>query len=75
MTKQNQLDFEGIEQRPLKDFTEKAYIYDIIVAHGDVVDEFDLLGFDGGPNDGAVVVREDDPMAADYIAGLRASPQ
>ena len=26
MTVQNQLDFEGIEQIPLKDFTEKAYL-------------------------------------------------
>ena len=26
MSKQNELDFEGIEQMPLKAFTEKAYL-------------------------------------------------
>ena len=26
MSKQNQLDFEGIEQRPLREFTEQAYL-------------------------------------------------
>ena len=37
------------------DFSVKGEIFDIIVAEGGVDGEFDEYGFDGGPNDGALV--------------------
>ena len=37
------------------DFSEKGQIYDIIIAEGGVVGEFDEVGFDSGGNDGAIV--------------------
>jgi len=46
------------------DFSKDAKVWDIIVAAGGVSGKFDEKGFDGGPNDGAVVVRYDDPETA-----------
>ena len=41
------------------DFSVKGEIYDIIIAEGGVVGEFNEYGFDSGANDGAIVVNED----------------
>jgi uncharacterized protein YhjY with autotransporter beta-barrel domain len=43
------------------DFSKDAKVWDIIIAEGGVTGKFDEKGFDGGPNDGALVVRYDDP--------------
>ncbi|MEN3951382.1 NosD domain-containing protein [Iodidimonas sp. SYSU 1G8] len=57
------VDSKGIAT-PLADFSKDAKVWDIIVAEGGVTGKFDEKGFDGGANDGAVVVRyavADDP--------------
>jgi hypothetical protein len=57
------VDSKGIAT-PTADFTKNAKVWDVIVAEGGVTGKFQTLGFDGGPNDGAVVVRYDDPTTA-----------
>ncbi len=57
------VDAKGIAKNNA-DFSKDAKVWDIIVAEGGVTGKFDEKGFDGGPNDGAVVVRyavADDP--------------
>ncbi|MGE0668295.1 MAG: hypothetical protein AB7O49_17200 [Sphingomonadales bacterium] len=54
------VDDKGIAT-PHADFSKDTKVWDIIVAEGGVSGKFDEKGFDGGPNDGAVVVRYDDP--------------
>lgn len=41
------------------DFSTEAQVYDVIVADGGVNGTFQQVGFEGGPNDGAIVVRDD----------------
>ncbi len=57
------VDAKGIAKNNA-DFSKDAKVWDIIVAAGGVSGKFDEKGFDGGPNDGAVVVRYDDPETA-----------
>jgi outer membrane autotransporter protein len=53
------------------DFSQEALVADIIVAEGGVEGAFEAVSFDGGPNDGAVVVRDDDPSTADVDETVR----
>lgn len=45
---------------PTADFRTVSYVWDIVIAEGGVVGTFDELGFDGGPNDGAVIIGHDE---------------
>ncbi|MGE0667841.1 MAG: autotransporter domain-containing protein [Sphingomonadales bacterium] len=53
------------------DFSRDARVSDIIVAETAVAGTFEQVGFDGGPNDGAIVVREDDPTTAEVDETVR----
>ncbi|MEN3974558.1 right-handed parallel beta-helix repeat-containing protein [Emcibacter sp. SYSU 3D8] len=58
------VDADGIAKHNA-DFSKDTKVWDVIVAEGGVTGKFETLGFDGGPNDGAVVVRYDDPDTAE----------
>jgi outer membrane autotransporter protein len=46
---------------PTADFTDGPEAYDIITAEGTTPGTFHTYGFQGGDNDGSVIVQEDDP--------------
>lgn len=64
------VDAKGIAKNNA-DYSKDAKVWDIIIAKGGttadptVHGKFDEKGFDGGPNDGAVIVRADDPTTAE----------
>jgi hypothetical protein len=58
------VDAKGIAKNNA-DYSQKALIWDIVVAEGGVSGKFDEYGFDGGPNDGAIIIRPDDPTTAE----------
>lgn len=56
---------------PRADYGAAAQVYDVIIAENGIEGTFDEISFDGGPNDGALVIREDDPDTPDIDETVR----
>ncbi|MFN3231776.1 MAG: hypothetical protein ACE363_06400 [Alphaproteobacteria bacterium] len=64
------VDADGV-MTPTADYTDMGLVYDIIIADTAVNGTFDTYSFDGGDNDGSIVVRYDDPSTPDVDEELR----